>query len=94
MDTASVLMEALKIYSPPHGEAELAKWLQAFLKNHVDDVWIDEAGNVLAVKGRGAPVVWLHAHMDTVPGPLPVRYETASCGGAAPWTTKALWWRT
>lgn len=53
MDTASVLMEVLKIYSPPHGEAELAKWLHAYLKNHVDDVWIDDAGNVLAVKGRG-----------------------------------------
>jgi LysW-gamma-L-lysine carboxypeptidase len=81
MDTASVLMEVLKIYSPPHGEAELAKWLHAFLKNHVDDVWIDEAGNVLAVKGRGAPVVWLHAHMDTVPGPLPVRYENGVVWG-------------
>ena len=32
METASVLMEVLKIYSPPHGEAELAKWLQAFLR--------------------------------------------------------------
>jgi LysW-gamma-L-lysine carboxypeptidase len=81
MDTASVLMEALKIYSPPHGEAELAKWLYAFLKSRLDDVWIDEAGNVLAVKGRGAPVVWLHAHMDTVPGPLPVRYENGVVWG-------------
>lgn len=67
--------ELLKIYSPPHGEGEMAKFLHSFLRQYVADVWIDEAGNVVAVKGRGEPVVWLHAHMDTVPGPLPVRRE-------------------
>ncbi len=75
MDVGFVLTEVLKIYSPPHGEAELARWLHGFLRSYVADVWIDEAGNVVAVKGGGAPVVWLHAHMDTVPGPLPVRRE-------------------
>ncbi|ACB40776.1 M20/M25/M40 family metallo-hydrolase [Pyrobaculum neutrophilum] len=75
MDAAAFLEEVLKIYSPPHGEGELAKWLLRYLRDHVSDVWIDEAGNVVAVRGRGEPVVWLHAHMDTVPGPLPVRRE-------------------
>lgn len=75
MDVAALLEEVLKIYSPPHGEGELARWLQRYLRQYVPDVWIDEAGNVIAVKGRGEPVVWLHAHMDTVPGPLPVRRE-------------------
>jgi len=75
MDLGSVLVEVLKIYSPPHGEAELAKRLHSLLRSYVADVWIDEAGNVVAVKGGGAPVVWLHAHIDTVPGPLPVRRE-------------------
>ncbi|MEM0370136.1 MAG: M20/M25/M40 family metallo-hydrolase [Pyrobaculum sp.] len=70
-----LLKEVLKIYSPPHGEGELAKFLHNYLKNYIADVWIDEVGNVVAVKGSGSPVVWLHAHMDTVPGPLPVRVE-------------------
>lgn len=70
-----LLREVLNIYSPPHGEGELAKFLHSYLKKHVADVWIDEAGNVIAVKGSGGPVVWLHAHMDTVPGPLPVRSD-------------------
>lgn len=75
MDVTQLLVDVLNIYSPSHGEGELAKYLHSFLKRYVPDVWIDEAGNVVAVKGGGSPVVWLHAHMDTVPGPLPVRSE-------------------
>lgn len=75
MDVGAVLEDLLKIYSPPHGEGEAASYLYKFIRQHVADVWIDEAGNVVAVKGGGAPVTWLHAHMDTVPGPLPVRRE-------------------
>ncbi|MGC9131540.1 MAG: M20/M25/M40 family metallo-hydrolase [Pyrobaculum sp.] len=81
MDVTQLLVDVLKIYSPPHGEAELARYLHAYLKRHVADVWIDEAGNVVAVKGGGSPVVWLHAHMDTVPGPLPVRVENGVVWG-------------
>lgn len=73
MDVGWLLERLLEIYSPPHGEAELAQWLYRFLKGHISDVWIDGVGNVIAIKGSGSPVVWLHAHMDTVPGPLPVR---------------------
>lgn len=79
-----LLKEVLKIYSPPHGEGELAKFLHNYLKNYIADVWIDEVGNVVAVKGSGSPVVWLHAHMDTVPGPLPVRVEGDVVWGRGP----------
>lgn len=75
MDVGELLEDVLRIYSPSHGEADLAKYLLEYLKRFVPDVWIDEAGNVIAVKGSGGPVVWLHAHMDTVPGPLPVKRE-------------------
>lgn len=70
-----LLIEALKIYSPSHREAQLAEFLYGVVKEFSDDAWIDEAGNVIAVKGRGEPAVWLHAHMDTVPGFLEVAEE-------------------
>jgi len=50
----------------------LALYLRTLLSEWGFDTWIDDVGNVLAVKGRGTPVIWLHAHMDTVPGELPV----------------------
>lgn len=70
-----LLERALRMYSPSHGEREFASWLLGVVKQHASDAWMDEAGNVIAIRGGGAPVVWLHAHMDTVPGPLPVRRE-------------------
>lgn len=75
VDVGKLLEDLLRIYSPSHSEGELARYLYAYLREFVSDVWIDEAGNVLAVRGSGTPVVWLHAHMDTVPGPLPVKRE-------------------
>lgn len=75
MDIKELLVRALSIYSPSHEEEELAKFLLNVVKEHADDAWIDGAGNVVAVKGKGAPVVWLHAHMDTVVGRLEVRDE-------------------
>ncbi len=75
MEVGQLLESLLSIYSPPHGEGELARWLYRYLRERTPDVWIDDVGNVIAVRGSGAPVVWLHAHMDTVPGPLPVKRE-------------------
>ncbi len=75
MDLRELLVRALSLYSPSHGEGELARFLLGVVKQHADDAWIDGAGNVVAVRGKGAPVVWLHAHMDTVVGPLEVRDE-------------------
>lgn len=75
MDLKGLLLRALSIYSPSHGEGELAKFLLSIARDYADDAWIDSAGNVIAVRGRGQPVIWLHAHMDTVAGPLEVRDE-------------------
>ncbi|MEZ0248507.1 MAG: M20/M25/M40 family metallo-hydrolase [Thermoproteus sp.] len=75
MELKELLLRALSIYSPSHGEEELAKFLLGVVKERADDAWIDEAGNVIAIRGRGGPVVWLHAHMDTVVGMLEVKEE-------------------
>ncbi|NPA22849.1 MAG: M20/M25/M40 family metallo-hydrolase [Crenarchaeota archaeon] len=62
-----VFLDIARIYSPSGHERELAGFICNFLRDYVDDVYIDDVGNVIAVKGSGRPVVWLHAHMDTIP---------------------------
>lgn len=68
-----MLMEALSIYSPTGNEHEMAKFLNEFITSQGIKSWIDDVGNVIAIRGSGKPVLWLHAHMDTVPGKLEVR---------------------
>ncbi len=68
----NLLVSLARTYSPSGSEGQIALLLRQFLRDYVDDVFIDEVGNVVAIKGRG-PVLMLHAHMDTVPGPLDVR---------------------
>ena len=67
IDNLKVLIDLCKIYSPSGREQGVAKYLYNLLRDYVDEVFIDDAGNVIAVKGRG-PTIMLHAHMDTVPG--------------------------
>ena len=69
-----LLVSLAKTYSPSGCERQVALTLEQFLKEHVDEVFIDDAGNVIAMRGRG-PVLMLHAHMDTVPGPLNIRFS-------------------
>jgi LysW-gamma-L-lysine carboxypeptidase len=38
-----------------------------------EQVNIDNVGNIIATKGTGEPHILLCGHMDTVPGPVPVR---------------------
>ena len=71
----SLLKGVLNIYSVSGSEGELAKYLHGVLSSSGIDSWIDQAGNVIGVKGRGPRVLWLHAHMDTVPGFIEVREE-------------------
>ena len=71
-----ILLDVLSIYSPSGGEGRLALYLLSLLRElGYHDTWIDDAGNVVSVKKGSGPVIWLHAHMDTVPGELPVRDE-------------------
>ncbi len=60
-------LEIAKIYSPSGQEREIAKYILNIVKDYVDDAYIDDVGNVIAIKGRGRPIIWLHAHMDTIP---------------------------
>ncbi|ADY01741.1 N-acetyl-ornithine/N-acetyl-lysine deacetylase [Vulcanisaeta moutnovskia 768-28] len=70
-----LLMESLSIYSPTGEEHELAEFLRDLLIMNGFNAAIDDVGNVIAIKGEGKPVLWLHAHMDTVPGFIEVRRE-------------------
>ena len=70
-----LLMEALSIYSPTGAEHYFAEFLRELLIMNGFDAKIDDVGNVIAVRGEGGPVLWLHAHMDTVPGFIDVKRE-------------------
>jgi acetylornithine deacetylase/succinyl-diaminopimelate desuccinylase-like protein len=61
-------MEATKIAAPPFGETARGAWLAArFREIGLDDVQVDEVGNVFGISpGYGSRFVSLSAHMDTV----------------------------
>ncbi len=70
---AELLVELLSLYTPTYGEAPAAGYLREVLLNWGHNAYVDEAGNVVSTRGEGGPVLWLHAHMDTVPGYIPVK---------------------
>jgi tripeptide aminopeptidase len=61
-------MEMARIAAPPFGESARAAWLQErFREIGLDDVRIDDVGNVLGIHpGFGRRYVALSAHIDTV----------------------------
>lgn len=72
-DPVALLEGALRIYSPTGGEAALASYLSAKMKQlGYRRVRTDGAGNAVGEIGTGGPSVLLCGHMDTVPGRLPV----------------------
>jgi|SRR5450432_2991309 len=78
-------MELARIPAPPFGEAARSEWLaQRFRELGLDDVQIDEAGNVLGMHAaarhptQAGPYIALSAHIDTVfppESPLEIRQE-------------------
>lgn len=81
-------VEMTRIPSPPFGESHRAAWFEARFKDlGLEEVHIDEAGNVLGIRpGKlpGSKMVMLSAHMDTVfpPGtPIEVRTEDVPSDG-------------
>jgi len=72
-----LLRDALEIYSPSRSEATLANLIKDKCVNELgfEQVNIDSVGNLIASKGTGEPSILLCGHMDTVPGPVPVRIE-------------------
>ncbi len=67
IDLLKTFIDIAKIYSPSGREQELAKYILNIVKEYSDDAYIDNVGNVIAIKGSGRPIIWLHAHMDTIP---------------------------
>jgi LysW-gamma-L-lysine carboxypeptidase len=75
-DPVELLVDSLKIHSPPSAEAKYATFLTGVLKSlGYSRVRSDPAGNVLGELGRGSRTLLLCGHMDTVPGMLTVRRE-------------------
>ena len=71
-----LLEKALRLYTPSMSERPMAE----FLADKCDDlgfdsIRIDDVGNLIAIKGSGAPTVMLCGHMDVVPGRIRVRRE-------------------
>lgn len=63
------LMDLLDIPGASGNEQAVAEHLMTILKNRLDSIWMDEAGNVLGTltipRGRGdTPTILLSAHMD------------------------------
>ncbi len=72
----SLLLQALKIFSPSGNEKKFAEFLYNFLiKHHFKNVRYDKAGNVIGEIGRGAPVLLLASHMDTINDFIEVKEE-------------------
>jgi len=70
----SLLLDALRIYSPTTEESELARFLATKMERlGYERVHIDRAGNALGEIGKGRARLLLCGHMDTVPGMLPVK---------------------
>jgi acetylornithine deacetylase/succinyl-diaminopimelate desuccinylase-like protein len=87
-ELAELQMEVSRIPAPPFGEAQRAQWFRTrFIELGLQDVHIDQAGNVLGVRPGtvpGAPCIALTAHMDTVfPAgtPIDIRREGARLFG-------------
>ncbi len=60
-------LETACIPAPPFGEATRAEWLKKRFRDvGLNDVHIDEVGNVFGVRGSGPGFVSLSAHIDTV----------------------------
>ena len=73
----SLLVDLVSIPSPSGDEREVAERLAAFFDDHDREVWLDDVGNVRA---PADDCVLFTSHVDTVPGEIPVRVESAPGG--------------
>lgn len=56
--------EICEVYGPTGRESKVAEYIQNQIRDHVDEMWVDCLGNLIAhKKGNGKRVV-LSAHMD------------------------------
>src|SRR6476646_4902027 len=71
-----ILKNSLEIYSPSRSETKFANFLKDIcLDLGFEKADIDSVGNIIAIKGKGDPIILLCGHMDTVPGLVPVRLD-------------------
>jgi [amino group carrier protein]-lysine/ornithine hydrolase len=71
-----LLRKSLELYSPSRSETKFANFLKDIcLDLGFEKADIDSVGNIIAIKGKGDPIILLCGHMDTVPGIVPVRID-------------------
>ncbi|AAL81810.1 acetyl-lysine deacetylase [Pyrococcus furiosus DSM 3638] len=75
------LKRLVEIYSPTGKENGVAKFLIKSFENYGIEAYLDDVGNVIAVKKGKGPLILLAGHMDTVPGYIPVRIENGELWG-------------
>jgi len=77
MSDFETLIGLVSQYSPSGQERGAVEWLIARMKSlNYDDAFIDEAGNVVGVMGKGPKQVVLLGHIDTVLGEINVYIES------------------
>jgi LysW-gamma-L-lysine carboxypeptidase len=82
MSDVSTLTGLVNHYSPSGSERGAADWLTGRMKAlHYSEAFVDEAGNVVGVMGKGPKQVVLLGHIDTVPGEITVRVEEGNLYG-------------
>ena len=80
-ETLNILHKAVSIFSPSRQERRVAEYLVAQATNLGWNSRIDAAGNFVAERGSGSPVIYFLGHIDTVPGEIPVRIEDGNLYG-------------
>lgn len=71
----SLIHDAVAIFSPSRQEQAVAEY---FVEQAAKAGWNsfrDEAGNFVAERGSGRPLICFLGHIDTVPGEIPVRID-------------------
>ncbi|MBD3307601.1 [LysW]-lysine hydrolase [candidate division KSB3 bacterium] len=76
-----ILREAVAISSPSGHERAVAEYVVQQAAALGWQSSIDPAGNVLAERGTGHPIIYFLGHIDTVPGEIPVRIEAGKLYG-------------
>ncbi|GAB4085422.1 M20/M25/M40 family metallo-hydrolase [Myceligenerans cantabricum] len=82
-DELELFSRAVAIPSVTRDEAELATYLLGWCRRRGLESSIDDAGNLVARKGRGPRHLMMLGHLDTVPHVWPVRWDGDECTGRA-----------
>ncbi len=80
-DAVKFLRNCIEIYSPSGKEEKYSQFLAKFLNSHNFTMRFDSIGNLIAEKGKGAPIILLSSHMDTIPGELPIKEKNGKIFG-------------